>query len=31
MLLEALEAALKHQGYRCVGDPRAAAEKSLAG
>ena len=31
MLLEALEAALKRQGYRSAGDPRAAAEKSLAG
>jgi alanine-glyoxylate transaminase/serine-glyoxylate transaminase/serine-pyruvate transaminase len=31
MLLEALEAALKQQGYRSAGDPCAAAEKSLAG
>ena len=31
IILEALEAALKQQGYRIAGDPRAAAEKSLAG
>jgi len=30
LVLEALEAALKHCGYRPAGDPRAAAEKSLS-
>jgi alanine-glyoxylate transaminase / serine-glyoxylate transaminase / serine-pyruvate transaminase len=30
LILEALEAALKQQGYRSAGDARAAAEKSLA-
>ncbi|MGA2197630.1 MAG: alanine--glyoxylate aminotransferase family protein [Bryobacteraceae bacterium] len=30
MVLEALEAALKQQGYHSAGDPCAAAEKSLA-
>jgi alanine-glyoxylate transaminase/serine-glyoxylate transaminase/serine-pyruvate transaminase len=30
LILEALEAALKQQGYRPVGDARAAAEKALA-
>jgi alanine-glyoxylate transaminase/serine-glyoxylate transaminase/serine-pyruvate transaminase len=30
MLLEALEAGLKQQGYRSAGDARAAAEKALA-
>ncbi len=30
MVLEALEAALKQQGYKPAGDSRAAAEKALA-